>query len=43
MDVTLLLANHVLSTIDAFASYRIRVGVAGANGVGIAATIPTRR
>jgi hypothetical protein len=43
VDITLLLANHVLSTVDAFAEYRLRVLPSGNGGVRISGTLPIHR
>jgi hypothetical protein len=42
LDVTLLLANHVLSTVDAFSSYRLRVSPTRTGGTAVSASIPIR-
>jgi hypothetical protein len=43
-DVTLLLANHVLSMVDAFSSYRLRVSSPSTTGgLALSVSIPLRR
>jgi hypothetical protein len=43
LDVTLLLANHVLSTVDAFSSFRLRMTPMRRGGTAVSATIPVGR
>ena len=44
VDMTLLLANHVLSVVDAFANYRVRVGVVGGSRpYRVTVTVPLSR
>lgn len=42
-NVTILLANHVLSLVDAFATYRLQVSASAADGLGVRWSVPVGR